>query len=59
MKVALEEFSAEMEMASKLDSSVMVMVRGDESIAYGKIVEVLKVLNDAGITKMALVTQAE
>ena len=59
VKVALEEFSAEMEMASKLDSSVMVMVRGDESIAYGKIVEVLKVLNDAGITKMALVTQAE
>jgi biopolymer transport protein TolR len=59
VKVALEEFSAEMESASKLDSSVMVMVRGDESIAYGKIVEVLKVLNDAGITKMALVTQAE
>jgi biopolymer transport protein TolR len=59
VKVVLEEFAAEMERASKLDSSVMVMVRGDESIAYGKIVEVLKVLNDAGITKMALVTQAE
>jgi biopolymer transport protein ExbD len=59
VKVTLDEFSAEMETASKLDSSVMVMVRGDESIAYGKIVEILKVLNGANITKMALVTQAE
>jgi biopolymer transport protein ExbD len=59
VKVTLDEFSAEMESASKLDSSVMVMVRGDESIAYGKIVEILKVLNGANITKMALVTQAE
>jgi biopolymer transport protein ExbD len=59
VKVTLDEFSSEMESASKLDSSVMVMVRGDESIAYGKIVEILKVLNGANITKMALVTQAE
>lgn len=59
VKVTLEEFAAEMEAASKLDSSVMVMVRGDESIKYGRIVDVLKVLNNASITKMALVTQAE
>ena len=59
IKVTLEEFAVEMKSASKLDSSVMVMVRGDESIKYGRIVDVLKVLNGANITKMALVTQAE
>ena len=59
VKVSLEEFASEMETASKLDSSVMVMVRGDENIRYGRIVDVLKVLNAANITKMALVTQSE
>ena len=59
VKVSLEEFASEMETASKLDSSVMVMVRGDENIRYGRIVDVLKVLNAAKITKMALVTQSE
>jgi biopolymer transport protein ExbD len=59
VKVSLEEFASEMEMASKLDSSVMIMVRGDENIRYGRIVDVLKVLNAANITKMALVTQSE
>ena len=48
-----------MQTAAKIDSSVMVMVRGDEDIRYGRIVEILRVLNDANITKMALVTQAE
>lgn len=59
IKVTLEEFSLEMENAGRRDSSVMVMVRGDENIKYGRIVEILKALNDAKITKMALVTQGE
>lgn len=58
-KLTIDEFQAEMQTAAKIDSSVMVMVRGDEDIRYGRIVEVLRVLNDANITKMALVTQAE
>jgi len=59
VKVTLEEFSSEMENAGKRDSSVMVMVRGDENIKYGRMVEILRVLNNAKITKMALVTQGE
>jgi biopolymer transport protein TolR len=59
VKLTLEEFAKEMETASKIDSSVMVMVRGDVDIKYGRIVDVLKVLNSANITKMALVTQSE
>lgn len=59
VKVTLEEFSMEMENAGKRDSSVMVLVRGDENIKYGRMVEILRVLNNAKITKMALVTQGE
>jgi biopolymer transport protein TolR len=36
-----------------------VFVRADESLAYGKIVSVLKILHELNITKMALVTEAE
>jgi biopolymer transport protein ExbD len=38
---------------------VSVMVRADESLAYGRVVEVLKMLHAAQIVKMALVTEAE
>ena len=36
-----------------------VMVRADERLDYGRIVKVLKVLHDANVHKMALVTQGE
>ncbi len=35
------------------------LIRADASIAYGQVIEVLKLLRAAGITRMALVTQAE
>lgn len=38
---------------------VSIMVRGDESIGYGKIIDVLKIVNEAGLENIALVTQAE
>jgi biopolymer transport protein ExbD len=59
VKLSIDEFETEMQSAGKVDSSVMVMVRGDKDIRYGRIVEVLRVLNDANITKMALVTEAD
>ena len=34
-----------------------VLVRADEEIAYGEVVQVLKLLHEAGLAKMALVTQ--
>ena len=36
-----------------------VLVRADEEIAYGEVVQVLKLLHEAGLAKMALVTQPE
>ncbi len=36
-----------------------VLVRGDEQLAYGKVIDVMKILYKVRITKMALVTQAD
>jgi biopolymer transport protein ExbD len=36
-----------------------VLVRGDERLEYGKVVDVMKILYKVRITKMALVTQAD
>ncbi len=36
-----------------------ILVRGDEGIAYGKIMEVMRILNDAKIAKLALATSPE
>ena len=43
--------------ALSADPDMFVFVRGDESVAYGKIVEVLKLVNRLGITRMTLVTR--
>jgi biopolymer transport protein ExbD len=39
------------------NADLTVMVRADEKLDYGKVIEVLKVLHDCKITKMALVTK--
>jgi biopolymer transport protein TolR len=44
---------------SQTDPTVTILVRADESIAYGEVVRVLKALHDAKLTRMALVTQGE
>lgn len=59
VKLTMEELSREMEAVGKMSAPVMVMVRGDEDIRYRNIVDVMKVLSNANITKMALVTQGE
>lgn len=57
--LSLEQLrSRVMELAS-LDPDVAVMVRADQRIAYGKVVDVLRILHDASVVKMALVTEGE
>ena len=41
------------------DPEVAVLVRGDERLDYGKIMEVVKILYKVKITRMALVTQGD
>jgi biopolymer transport protein TolR len=42
-----------------VDPNVTILVRADESIAYGEVVRVVKALHDAKLTRMALVTQGD
>lgn len=54
-----EELIAEMNTLGRAAPDAIVRVRADETIAYGKLVEVLKILHDAQIGRMALVTTPE
>lgn len=55
--VTREQLIAQAKQIASEDASVVV--RGDTSISYGKIMEVMKILNDAQITKLALATSPE
>lgn len=57
--ISLEELAAEMDILGSVDPNAMVLVRADEGIQYGRVVAVLKILTDARITRMALVTSPE
>lgn len=57
--ITLDQLAGEMGTLGRVDPDTTVMVRADEGIKYGRLVEVLKVLHDAKIARMALVTQAD
>jgi len=57
--ISLDELEKVMTTIAAGETQVTVMLRADESIAYGSVVEVLKILNKARIGKMALVTREE
>ncbi len=57
--VSKEMLIGEMQRTGEIAPDTTVYVRADESIDYGSVAEVMKILYDANITRMALVTQAE
>jgi len=59
MVISLEELARDMQILGAADPNATVMVRADEGIEYGRVVEVLKILTDAKIARMALVTSPE
>lgn len=54
-----EALAAQIQELAARDPQLTVLVRGDEGIAYGRIVDVLKILKAGQVTRMALVTQRE
>ncbi len=54
--VTMDSLAGEMKNAAAVAPDTTVMVRADEKLHYGKVVEILRILNDAQITRMALVT---
>ena len=57
--VSQEFLTGEMQRTGALTPDTTVYVRADQTIDYGRVAEIMKVLYDSKITRMALVTQAE
>ncbi len=57
--VTLEQLKAELMALGAGEPDTTVMVRGDLAISYGKMVDVMRVAQEAQITKLALVTTPE
>ena len=57
--VSLDQLTVAMNQLGKSDPDAIVRIRADEQLNYGSVVKVLRVLHDAKIARMALVTQQE
>lgn len=55
----LEELEETLGMMAAEDPKVAVLVRADERLDYGKVIQVMKILYKVKITRMALVTLAD
>jgi len=51
--------AADLKAKAEADPDVTILVRADERIAYGRVVAVLKMMHEAEISRMALVTAPE
>ena len=51
-----EQLADELKAKAEADPDVTILVRADEAIAYGKVVAVLRLMHEANVTRMALVT---
>lgn len=56
-KVKIEELTAKLKAITKEKMDTRIFVRGDKSVSYGKVIEVVGMINAAGFSKVALVTE--
>jgi biopolymer transport protein TolR len=59
MPVNLDALAERLRTLVRVAPDTQVMIRADEANRYGRVVEVLKILNATGVSRLALVTQAE
>ncbi len=57
--VSKEELVEEVGRIAAVDPQTTIYVRADRELQYGKVVDIMKILHDANITRMALATEAE
>jgi biopolymer transport protein ExbD len=57
--VSFKEMKKRLSAARAVSPGASVLVRADRGVVYGRVVEILKVLNEADISNMALVTEPE
>jgi biopolymer transport protein TolR len=56
-EITLEELVPKLQAVSKTGPDERIYLRGDKSIAYGRVAEVMAVLTTAGYRKVALVNE--
>jgi biopolymer transport protein TolR len=57
--VSEKQITEEMNRLGKHDPTLTVYVRADKDLKYSRVMDIMRILHDAGISKMALVSQAE
>ncbi len=57
--MSMDQLSVQMGLFGTSDPKATVFVRADRGLKYGRVVEVMRVLHDAHISRMALITQTE
>ncbi len=56
-EVEVENLIPRLNAITKLNKDARIYVRGDRVVAYGRIMEIMSLVNSAGYIKVALVTQ--
>ena len=56
-KVEVENLIPRLNTITELNKEARIYVRGDRVVAYGRIMEIMSLVNSAGYIKVALVTQ--
>lgn len=56
VSITLAQLGEQMKALAASEPDLTVMVRADEKLAYGKVVEVMRALYDANVTRLGLVT---
>ena len=56
-KVSVENLIPRLNAITELNKEARIYVRGDRVVAYGRIMEIMSLVNSAGYIKVALVTQ--
>ncbi len=57
--VSFERLAEDLRAWGQADPSMPLLVRADERIAYGNVVKILRVAYEAGLSRLALVTEGE
>lgn len=58
-KLELEELTPKLEAIAGRKKDTRIFVRGDKAADYGKVIEVISTINNAGFTKVGLVTDEQ
>ncbi|MFQ5785114.1 MAG: protein TolR [Alphaproteobacteria bacterium] len=56
-EIALDELGPRLQAVTAQKSDTRIFIRGDRTIDYGRVMEVMSVLNTAGFNRVALITE--